>query len=282
MRRQPTSAHRVSVALLLEQRYLSQRQPLGLARELRRRGCDVVLVDPDSRATSLTDPAWLADVDLCVARGRSDAVLSSLLVAEQAGIPTVNRHGAIRAVHDKAAMAVSLAGAGIPTPATTLGCPSRLAADLPAACFPVLVKPIRGDNCRGLRLCERPDDLAALGELVPDPVLAQPYLPSDGTDVKLYGIGDAIWAVRKPSPFRSNGSAPVPPRTIELSVGLRELARRCADVFGLELYGVDCLLTPAGPVVIEVNEYPNYSGVDEADGALASHLLARLPARVAS
>jgi ribosomal protein S6--L-glutamate ligase len=103
-------------------------------------------------------------------------------------------------------------------------------------------------------------------------------------DLKLYGVGERIWAIRKPSPLRSNGapgaqsacSAEATP--VELTADLRRLAIDCSELFGLELFGVDCLLTPTGPLVIEVNDYPNYSGVPEANAALASHVLARLGA----
>jgi ribosomal protein S6--L-glutamate ligase len=278
---------RTAVALLTERRYLGQRQPRGLASELRRRGCNVAIVEPDAGVVTLTDDTWLGQIDACVARGRSEAVLACLLAAERHGIPTVNRHAAIAAVHDKAAMAASLAAAGIPTPRTSLGSPARLAAALPAAAYPVIVKPVRGDNGRGLRLCRAADDLAGLDGIVAGPVLAQPFLAGDGADLKLYGLGERIWAVRKPSPFRADGlperprGRPAGPTPIELSAGLRELAVRCAELFGLELFGVDCLLTAAGPVVIEVNEYPNYSGIAEANIELADHVLARISAEVA-
>jgi glutathione synthase/RimK-type ligase-like ATP-grasp enzyme len=275
---------RARIALLAERRYLAQRQPLGLVAELERREWTVRLIDPDFTAISLTDDSWLAGVELCVARGRSHALLSWLLAAERRGLQTINRQSAVAGVRDKAAMAVALAGAGIPTPPTMLGSPSQLAAELPADLYPVILKPIHGDNCRGLRVCGSPDEVAGLSPSDRDPLLAQPYLAGDGMDLKLYAVGERIWAIRKPSPLRtggalgprSAGSAEATP--VELTADLRRLARDCSELFGLELFGVDCLITRAGPVVIEVNDYPNYSGVPEADAALASHVLARLGA----
>jgi ribosomal protein S6--L-glutamate ligase len=275
---------RAGIALLAERRYLAHRQPVGLVAELRRREWPVRLIDPDSSAISLTDGSWLAGVELCVARGRSKALLAWLLAAERLGVATLNRHSAVAGVHDKAAMAVALAGAGIPTPPTALGSPSQLAAELPADLYPVILKPIHGDNCRGVRICGSPDEIARLSPPVDDPLLAQPYLAGCGMDLKLYGVGERIWAIRKPSPLlssgalgsKSAGSAEAIP--VELTADLRRLAIDCSELFGLELFGVDCLVTPTGPVVIEVNDYPNYSGVPEADEALASHVLARLGA----
>jgi glutathione synthase/RimK-type ligase-like ATP-grasp enzyme len=276
----------VEVALLVERRYLTQRQPQGLAAELRRRGCAVRVVDPGSGAVSLTDASWLAGIDVCVARGRSQAVLNRLLSAERHGVPTLNRHAAVAGVVDKAAMAVVLASAGLPTPPTTLGTPERLAAELPSHLYPVILKPIGGDNCRGLKICRSPAEIARLSAESDQPLLAQPYLSGDGADLKLYGVGDRVWAVRKPTPFPRHGSPGTVPgglaeaRLVDLPGDLRELALRCSELFELELFGVDCLVTETGPVVVEVNEFPNYTCVPDADEALADHVLARA-ARVA-
>jgi ribosomal protein S6--L-glutamate ligase len=279
VRTQPTLEGRPRIALFAEHRYLAQRQPNGLVTELRRRGCAVTPIDPGSGAISLTDDSWLAGIDVCVARGRSDAVLSRLLAAERHGVPTINRAAAVAAVVDKAGMAVALAGAGIPTPTTILGSPAQLAAELPSDLYPVIVKPIRGDNCRGLAVCANP---AALGrvERGDEPLLCQPFLRGDGADLKLYAVGETVWAVRKPSPLARDGSSwtayggVTDATPVELTRELRELALRCGELFGLELFGVDCLVTPEGPVVIEVNDFPNYTGVRGADAALADHVLA--------
>ncbi len=60
-----------------------------------------------------------------------------------------------------------------------------------------------------------------------------------------------------------------------LSQELVDLARRCRELFGLELYGVDCILTPDGPTVIEINEFPNYTAVPNADKRLADYVIQR-------
>lgn len=285
MGNQHHTAGAVEVALLVERRYLTQRQPKGLASELRRRGCTVRVGDPGAGAVSLTDGSWLAGIDVCVARGRSEAVLNRLLSAERHSVPTLNRHAAVAGVVDKAAMAVVLASAGLPTPPTTLGSPEQLAAELPSHLYPVILKPIRGDNCRGLRICTSPGEVARLSPESDEPLLAQPYLSGDGEDLKLYGVGDRVWAVRKPAPFATNGSAwavhggLADARLVDLPDDLRELALRCSELFGLGLFGVDCLVTTTGPMVIEVNEFPNYTCVPDADQALADHVLAMVARR---
>lgn len=62
---------------------------------------------------------------------------------------------------------------------------------------------------------------------------------------------------------------------IPITSELEELGRRCGKLFGLELYGVDCIETDDGPVVIEINDFPNYTGVPEADERLAEFVVGR-------
>jgi glutathione synthase/RimK-type ligase-like ATP-grasp enzyme len=108
--------------------------------------------------------------------------------------------------------------------------------------------------------------------------LAQTYMPTDGYDLKLYGIGDEVWAVRKPSPFNKRSEddgAESKAGLVPLTPELQALGRRCGELFGLELYGVDCIETADGPLVIEINDFPNYTGVPEADERLADYVIRR-------
>ena len=112
--------------------------------------------------------------------------------------------------------------------------------------------------------------------------LAQELLQTDGWDLKLYGIGNRVWAVRKPSPISllKAGVADIgigPKREAELvkvDARLRDMALTCGRACGLELWGVDVAMTPRGPYVIEVNDFPTYSAVPDAGAAIAQHVLA--------
>jgi ribosomal protein S6--L-glutamate ligase len=265
--------------VLCETRYRGQAQPAGLIRALRDRGHTVEVMDPGTLGEEVGVASWAVAADLVVARGRSHAVLAALLLAERLGVRTINARAAVDAVHNKLDMAVALAAAGVPVPPTWVGPPSRLARRIPPSAYPVVLKPIFGDNANGLRMIGHSQEL---GELQwPEPVaLAQRYVAGDGWDLKLYGIGERLFAVRKPSPFHPRGEPPpTEVRRLSLTPALIGLGERCRRLFGLELLGIDCLETPDGPVVIEVNEFPNYTGVPRADELLADHVLARLLAR---
>ncbi|HET9596453.1 MAG TPA: ATP-grasp domain-containing protein [Anaeromyxobacteraceae bacterium] len=253
-----------AVLVLTETRYLEQRQPSGLVAALRARGLTAHVVDP-----ALDPGAVHLGGGVAVARGRSPAVLAALEHLEARGVTVVNRADAIRAVVDKAAMAERLAAAGVPGPATRVVARADVERVLSGGPFPMVLKPVHGDNSRGVVIVR---DAAALRALRwEEPVaLAQPYIEGDGRDLKLYVAGERVWAVRKASPLLDPDWRRAPAEIVPLDARLRELALDCGRPFGLALYGVDCVLGPGGPAVIEVNDFPNYSGIAEADEALAA------------
>jgi ribosomal protein S6--L-glutamate ligase len=258
----------MTVGVLVEKRYLAQRQPRGLVDALEARGRDVRVVDPGESTWVAGDDRWLQDLDIVVARGRSWDLLSLLAAAESYGLPSLNSRAAIGAVHNKAEMSVRLAAARVPMPHTYIGTSGQLAARVTREDYPLIVKPVFGDNARGLRIFRSAGELAAVpGSEV---VIGQRFLTTDGFDIKLYAIGSDVWVVRKPSPLAAFPFAE--PELLPVTREAREIAMRCGKIFGLQLYGVDCVATPGGLAVIEVNDYPNYSAVPEADDRLAFHV----------
>lgn len=265
------------IALIVENRYLIQSQPSGMRRALDERGHRVTAIDPQSSSYLMEGDGWLGDFDLVVARGRSWALLCMLAWAESRGASTINRKAAIAAVYNKADMSVALAAGSIPVPRTYFGSVESLAKRIPADSYPIILKPIFGDNCRGLVVANDPQEMANI-EWTEPVALAQTYMPTDGYDLKLYGIGDEVWAVRKPSPFNKRSqsdSTDAKAGLVPLTAELEALGRRSGELFGLELYGVDCIVTDQGPLVIEINDFPNYTGVPEADERLADYVVRR-------
>jgi ribosomal protein S6--L-glutamate ligase len=143
------------------------------------------------------------------------------------------------------------------------------------------VKPYDGDGSCGLSLLSQPDDVDELPGFLgrQSLFLAQEYLENDGWDLKLYGIGTKVWAVHKPSPVDFSGPGPAVVRPtkgaelVELDAQLKDIALTCGRACGLELWGVDVVVTPKGPYVIEVNDFPTYSAVPDAGQAIARHVL---------
>jgi ribosomal protein S6--L-glutamate ligase len=270
----------IRIGVIAERRYLAQAQPRGMMAALEARGNDVVLIDPEGDCYEPGRNFWLAGLDLVIARGRSWGVLCLLSWVEGQGVQVINSRASIAAVHNKADMAVALAGAGIPTPRTLLGGIAHIADSTSASDYPLILKPVFGDNCKGLRIVSSREELLSLNW--PEPfALAQAFIPGSEYDLKLYCIGSEVWAVHKPSLLYAAAEQDQPV-LLPATPALRALARRCGEVFGLEIFGVDCINTPSGPVVIEVNEFPNYSAVPEAGARLAEYVMGRARQEVAA
>jgi ribosomal protein S6--L-glutamate ligase len=266
-------SHSLKIGVLAEARYLSQNQPTGLSAKLNELGHRITMIDPQKAFYVMGDDEWFDGLDVIVGRGRSWALLALLGWAETRGTMTINRREAIASVHNKAHMSIAFASVGIPIPQTFFGSVERLAQEIPRSSYPIILKPIFGDNSRGLLVINSPEEMAATDW--PEPVaLAQRYFQTDGYDLKLYGIGDEIWAVRKASPFNArkdgapskDGLAPITPELIDLG-------RRCGRLFGLDLFGVDCIETEDGVLVIEINDYPNYTNVPDANKRLDDYVM---------
>ena len=67
---------------------------------------------------------------------------------------------------------------------------------------------------------------------------------------------------------------------VEVDAELRDIALTCGRAGGLDLWGVDVAMTKDGPHVIEVNDFPTYSGIPEAGGLIAEHTLTRIQSDV--
>jgi ribosomal protein S6--L-glutamate ligase len=267
--------------VLTDRRYLQQRMPGALVEWLERQGRAVRLVVADNGPqVSLLAPgaggvsvwAELAPDDLVIVRSRHSFALALLKEAESRGAATVVTWEAVQRVRNKVRAALTLKEHGLPTPETFVTRRPLDLARVPRSHFPLLLKPFQGDNGRGIQLVRTPEELALVdwNEAI---VLAQRYVDVGDVDVKLYVAGEQVWAVRRPSPLTNGNGRSVPMR---LDGTLRRLARSCAAAFDLPLLGVDVVEGPDGPLIVDVNEFPNYTGIDEAAEVIGRLLLSRL------
>lgn len=251
------------ITVLTESRYLVQNQPSALVAALNRREVHVAVA---TEFTPLADPG--AGI---VLRGRSKILLRCAEEFSRSGVPVIDAPKAIRRVRNKVKMTRLLVKHALPIPRAWVG--SDLPAAVPADAYPIIAKPIRGDNARGILVHSNSSELASHVDHDPA-LLVQPFLPNSGVDLKLYVIGDSIAAVRKPSPVvdlvdSDLGATHVTPE-------MTDIARRCREAFGLSVFGVDCLEIDGTLVVIEVNDFPNFTAVPDAHERLADHVLTTL------
>jgi ribosomal protein S6--L-glutamate ligase len=277
-----------TVAIIAERRHLENRVLRGVRSALEAAGCTVPFVVPDShRLFDIPDhaPPW----DAVLSRGRDLSGLGLLAATSALGVVAINAPRSIELVRNKIAMHAVLQEHEMPLPKTWFASDAAVFRSLPLDCFPLVVKPYDGDGSAGLALLRRPEDVELLPDLQGNKslYLAQEYLEARGWDLKLYGIGSQVWAVRKPSPVRflEPGPAALMPsegaEIVEVDAELRDIALTCGRACGLELWGVDVAMTEDGPYVIEVNDFPTYSGIPEAGSLIAQHTLIRIQSDVA-
>jgi len=267
--------------ILTDPRYVHQRMPGALEAWLRAadRPARVVVagqatrlsaVAPSSDDAALSEWAQIQPGDLVVARTRDPFALALLEEAQARGARLLDDVHAVHRVRNKMTCALALARQGLPVPATLLARAPEDLAGLPDSAFPLVVKPVLGDNARGVRIVgcrEEVEDLSWHGELH----LAQAYVDAGGFDIKLYVAGTHVWATRRPSPLRGVTEISLP---VEVTPELRRIATGCRELFGLRLMGVDVLESEHGLAIVDVNEFPNYTGVADAPAAIGELVLA--------
>jgi ribosomal protein S6--L-glutamate ligase len=255
----------LSVALLLE-RHPARRDGSimpEVARLLTHRGARVERISPEDAVTDLT--ALEPTHDLYVLKSGTDTALSVAGALDAAGAAILNPYAVAAACRDKIVQTQVLRRAGVPVPATYVaGNVSQLEPLLAAG--PLVLKPYRGSQGRGVRVVREAGELETIGDRA-GPLLAQRFHEPTGRDRKLYRIGAEIHGVKRVWPAASYEDKLGEP----FSVGeeLRELALRCGDAFGIDVYGVDVVETADGPLVVDFSSFPGFKGVRDAAAALS-------------
>jgi len=209
------------------------------------------------------------DADLYLLKSDTEMALSLATALEGLGARVLNRASASALAKDKVVAAAVLHRAGIPAPRSLAASrPGQLASHL--ASGPLIFKAHRGYHGVGLATVDRIEALPG-DDAYPDLAFAQTYLSRARTDLKVLGIGDEVFGVRKPFGPDSyvKFGEPVP-----LSPELEAIARRCAKAFGLDLYGLDVAEAEDGSyaAVVDVNYFPGYRGVPDAARRLAGYI----------
>src|SRR5438874_8060807 len=139
--------------------------------------------------------------DLYVLRQISGVSMSLAGALHAQGAAIVNPYPVTVALRDKVIAARILEAAGAPMPATYVVSHPELLMPLLAR-GPLVVKPPDGTCGRGVRVVRNEAELLADARPLhkPPAVLAQPYHPPQGRDLKIYVIGERVFGVRQVFP----------------------------------------------------------------------------------
>ena len=260
---------RLRIGFLVSSRFAQSTGHLpALMRAVADAGVDVDVVHPTQGALDLSHVRVEHDLYFLKKSSRLSLSIAGALHAQGAAI--VNPYPVTVALHDKIITARILQGAGVPVPATYVASRPDLLAPLLAR-GPLVLKPYHGSDGIGVRVVKSVAELAA----VPpgrDPVFAQRYHAPQGRDRKIYVVGGQLFGVKKVFPIRTEQDGQGEPFTPRPE--LCEIARRCGQAFGIDLYSVDIIESDGRPYVVDMCSIPGCGGVPDAPRHLASYLLA--------
>ncbi len=249
----------------------------------------------EGTGTGLPRLLRLPPTDAIIPRIGSSVTTYGLAVVRQfeaAGVATTASSQAIAGSRDKLQSMQLLSEAGLPVPRTAvLAHPDVLFAAVEAVGgLPVIIKLIQGTQGRGVVLARYMSTVAAVLEQVSSrqrQVLVQEFIEeASGSDLRLIVVGNrCVAAMERRAPageFRSNlhrggkGTAVVPDKEMV------DLAVRAAEVHGLEVAGVDLIMSKRGPLVLEVNSSPGLEGIERVTGVdVAGAIVALVERKVA-
>lgn len=232
---------------------------------LEKQGARVRMIYPEQELWRLD--TLRVEADLYLLKSDSELALSLAHSLELLGARILNPYDACRKVKDKTVTAALLCRSGIPTPPSyATGHPAQLEHQLRGGTL--ILKPNRGYHGVGLTIAEDASTLAHARDYA-DMVFGQSYFADARKDLKLFGIGKEIFAVRKPFSAHSFLQAGT---VAELAPDHEEIARCCAETFGLSLFGVDLVEKDGRAFVVDVNYFPGYRGVPDAARRLSSFI----------
>jgi ribosomal protein S6--L-glutamate ligase len=236
-----------------------------VARLLSARGAEVDRLYPDEEFADLGRLG--VQHDLYVLKSGTETALSLAGALHESGATILNPYPVAAACRDKVLTTHALRVAGVPLPDTYVA--ARLEQLEPLLeQGPLVVKPSRGSQGRGVRVVRTAADLLAV-EVEGWPLLAQRFKEPKGRDRKLYRIGDRVFGVKRTWPARTYEEKLGEPFAV--SDELREIVLRCGAAFGIDLYGVDVIESDR-PYVVDMSSFPGFKGVPDAAALLADYI----------
>src|SRR5213592_1024478 len=234
---------------------------------LSRQGVRVDLTHPERQLISLSRVR--VENDLYLLKSGSDIALSVAGALHALGAATLNPYPTVAMMRNKIIVTRMLKEAGVPTPDTYVASdPSDFRPLLEFG--PLILKPYRGSRGAGIHIVRKPQELDGLK--LDGLMLAQRYHPPDGPDCKIYCIGGRLFGIRRIWPIQKYEDKLGQP--FDLSAELRDVALRCGAVFGIDLYGLDTVVSDGRPYVVDVQKFGSYMGVPDAPRVLADYIVA--------
>ena len=245
-------------------------------------GIDLKIVDPKSIFLSVSEgldklKSLFGEVviDRCVSYFRG---LHIAAILEKAGLKVINPFQVSLICGNKMFTTLALIDAGIPVPKTLVAFTREgVLKALDEIGFPAVIKPVVGSWGRLIALIKDRDSAQAIvesREQMHNALLQiyyiQEYVERPPRDIRVLVIGDsAVAASYRYSPkndWRTNVARGGISKPCRLTEELEDLALRAAEAVGGGVLAVDCMESPTGILVNEVNSTVEFRGLYSATG----------------
>ena len=195
---------------------------------------------------------------------------------QQASACLLNGHPDTLLAKNKLAQHDRMARAGIPMPRWSIGkSPAFAFAAAKEFGFPVIIKVGFGTQGKGVFYADSPETFHPIVDYlaVRDKnalLIEECIVEADRKDLRIFVVGGRIVAAMertaRAGDMRANASIGGTGRAVTLSKEEADLAIRSAQLFSLDIAGVDILRSHRGPLVIEVNSNPGFTELQRATG----------------
>jgi ribosomal protein S6--L-glutamate ligase len=237
--------------------------------------CELIVKGKETRVLVANSPLPQYDAILPrIGASITDYGLAVVKHFETLGTFVVNGSAAIAESRDKLRSLQIMTEAGLRVPPSVLlRNPRGLRSAVEAVNgLPVVLKLLQGTQGVGVMLLHTPISLASVMETLRDleqDVIVQQFIAEGaGRDYRVFVIGDrVVAAMMRTAPegeFRSNIHRGGLGKLIKLPPEYQRAAIKAAQVFGLQVAGVDLIDSNFGPMVLEVNSSPGFEGIEKA------------------
>ncbi|NWG09252.1 MAG: lysine biosynthesis protein LysX [Nitrososphaerales archaeon] len=244
----------------------------------RKRGVDLKLFDSKDVSLLLGSSYedYFGDIVLqrCLSYFRSLHLTAAL---EARDIPVVNRLEVALTSGNKLLTTLSLLRAGIPTPRTALSfTPESAMKSVEKLGYPAVLKPTIGSWGRLVALLKDEDSAEAIFEdrehMFPlyQVYYIQEYVKRPPRDIRCIVIGDkavaAIYRVSLSRNWKTNMALGAKAENCPITKELEDICARTSKAIGGGILGVDCMESPDGLLVHEVNNTTEFKNTVPATG----------------
>jgi [lysine-biosynthesis-protein LysW]---L-2-aminoadipate ligase len=250
-----------------------------LLKAARQRNFEVDMIDAKSLTYEVKprdDSGFFGDIVLqrCVSYFRN---FHTTAILESYGLPVINGLNTSTICGNKLLTSIALVKAGVPTPRTIIATQTDAAMEaIKKIGYPAALKPVVGSWGRLISPLNEPESARAILEdretMFPlyQVYYIQERIKRPPRDIRTVVIGDrvvgAIYRYSPPDDWKTNTARGGKAENCPITRGLEDIILRAAEAVGGGVLGVDCMESPEGLTVHEVNNTIEFKNTVPATG----------------